>query len=229
VYINNQKTLKKILEEYDVYSLNNNYEKVNKINEITYKIINKTFTHGGTSFVCRTPIKILNQGGNCGDHVHFELSMLHILNIDSHPLGLCPSSENDDFSHVVVEANINNKWLIFDPLYNMSPGKTSNELNNPIARKEYLDQTKQTKMEYSEEWDFDDTARFRYGLFGPFKKIAQSIGNLLNKVGLDLHQPYFMLRCELRYMILTGVFLGLILGIYVYVNIPLLKKSINKK
>jgi len=205
-YIQNQSLLYNMIDEYGLGN-GSDFDKASAATELTYTDIKLRPSPGSSTFVCRTPRKILAAGGNCGDHVLFEVSLLDAMGIDAHPLGLTHGRGDDSFKHVVVEANIDGGWLVFDPLYNQSPGLGSKELTGENFDA-YVKSARETGLEYDESWNFDNTERFRYGIFGPFEGTAEFFGKIVNKLGYDIRQPYFMLRCRLRSIVFS--FLGLI-------------------
>ena len=121
IYLDNEDMLKSILVRANVYDLPDDYEKVTAVNNIVYSLVGKPIIKTNNHiFFCRTPSKILARGGACGDKTFLMVSLLRVLDIESHPLGTYDNVSNDDFKHVMVEAWINDTWFITDPTYNIT-------------------------------------------------------------------------------------------------------------
>jgi len=225
-YCLNQKILKEILVENNVYQLEDNFEKAKAVTSITNKIVKNLSKESGKTFMCRTPRMIIKNGGVCGDKAFLAISMLRLLDIDARPLGLCKNADDDLFMHVVVEAKIYDKWLVFDPSYNLSYNATKEQLSNKSLLISYVNRiADESQEEYNLKYDYDDTAHFRYSLFGPLKKPTIHLSNLLEeKFDYTFHQYYFMIQCELRNIFLLTVMIIILILLLLINKMRVIKK-----
>ncbi len=201
-YIQNQRTFGQMLESGGVYSLPDDLARAERVTDIVYRI-NGNGCIPKSHIICATAA-IIRNGGACGERVFLEVSMLRMLDIPSRPLGLMKSSQDDGFSHVVVEADVNGSLMVLDPSFNSTFAGTADGLKDTAVFEEYRQQIKEnTGLDYPEEYDYNDTAYFRYGVLGPFKNMGIAVSRVLSLFGLTIYQYYFLLRCELRNIVIS--------------------------
>jgi len=210
-YLDNQKFLEELIKKEDI-SNKTKYEIVKKMTSLTYNLIKNETDSKYFLLFCGTPKEIYIRGGACGYKSLFLLSILKELDIESNMLGLTLTKDNYAFKHVVVEAKIDNKLIILDPTYNASYNYSKEELKNQTIFEIYRNKIlNDSKIEYPSFYNFTTYSYFNYNIFGPFKNMAIFFKN---KFGIIIYQPYFLLRCDLRNIIISFLVLILLLSFF---------------
>ncbi len=214
IYLDNQNFIQKILSENDIDKYKTESEVAQAITSITFNNI-KNYTGNKSAFIyCGTPLNIYKDGGACGCKSLFTLSLLKEAGIEAHILGLTQGKNNYAFKHVIIEAKIGNRYIILDPSFNTSYNYSKEQLKSKTIFDEYIAKIKEdSNIVYPKLYNFTTYSYFNYNLFGPFKNIAFSFSKKLDStLGYKIYQPYFIIRCDLRYIFIS-LFLMVLLSL----------------
>ena len=174
---------------------------------------------------------IVKNGGHCGRRSRLLITLLHKKNIDARKVHLINDNykkyyHSHEYVHAVVEANIDGKWVIADPLYNLVYRNSDGDIASldeirlsPSIFNDGVTRANEKYVEYFEElYTYDNYRKFYWNSL-PFGGAAYSF--MANKIGslranaittaYILEKPYLLLSV-LSYMasFVIAVFLFLV-------------------
>lgn len=110
-------TVKSLITKKDTTDLQKLERVIDFINKNIY------FNEGKKGFFRANPMEILNKetGGQCGEFSRITIVLLSKLRIPSHRIYLFTFNKQGKLysNHVMVEALIDNNWILVDPMYKM--------------------------------------------------------------------------------------------------------------